>query len=612
MEKEKIDYEKIGFKAGLEIHQQLNTGKLFCSCPSILRNDKPLFEVSRKLNKVKGESGKFDIAAEYQSDLDNEFIYQAHDTTCLVELDEEPPHEINKDALYIALQIAELFHCKIIPISQIMRKTVIDGSNTSGFQRTVMYARDGYVETSKGKVKIDFILLEEDACRKVKTEGKKIYWNLDRLGIPLVEIVTAPDIKDARHAKETALIIGDLLRNCNVRRGIGTIRQDINISISGSNRVEIKGFQDPKIMEECVNNEILRQKGLLELSKKLPKFEIPEIKIFDLDVSLDWMKKEISSGAKFVGFKLKGFRGILGKEFFSNYRLGTELSFYVKTRGFGGIIHGDEDLEKKYKFSLEGLKELKEILDLKKGDSFVMVLGDEKEAKKMFREILFPRMLKLNEINPKEVRNCLPDGTTSFLRPMPGSARMYPETDLELLHISRDLINHVKKNLPELKEVIEKRLRKEGLTEDMINILFKEDKLEDYKEVVTSVGLPNIVGKAMFLLPKEISVKEGKNLEEVYNILTVDKFIFVLEKIKTNELGEGDLKEVLERIVSGENLKSAVKIEKIDNSEVEKFIFNIVQEKPGLRANAYMGLVMKEFKGAVNAVEVMKIIENFI
>ena len=607
-----IDYNKIGFKAGLEIHQQLNSGKLFCNCPSILRKDVPLFEVHRLLHRVPGEEGEFDVAATYQHLEKKEFVYQAHDTTCLVELDEEPPHELNKESLYIAMQIAELLHCKIIPITQVMRKTVIDGSNTSGFQRTVMYARDGYLETSKGKVGINFILLEEDSARRIKEVGNKVYWNLDRLGIPLVEVVTAPEIKDAEHAKETALLIGDILRSCNVRRGIGTIRQDINISIKGSNRVEIKGFQDPKIMETCVNNEILRQKGLLKLSKKIPKFKNGEIKSFDLNSGSEWMKKLVLKGSKFVGFKVFGYKGIFGKELFSGYRVGTDLSQYVKSRGFGGIIHGDEDLKAKYSFDSKDISKLKDIFELGEDDSFVMVLGDEEKAKKMFGEVLISRMKKLNDVNPKEVRNCLPDGTTGFLRPMPGSARMYPETDLELLHISRDLINKVKKDIPKSKKEIEEELNKAGLSSDMIKIILKEGKFEKFKEVVSSVGMPMVVGKAMLLLPREIAVREGKYLEEIEELLNVEKIVYVLEKLKEGYFEESDLREVLERIVKGEDLEKAVVVEKADNSKVEEFILKLIKEKPGLRPNAYMGLVMKEFSGQVDAKSVMKVIGKLV
>ena len=320
MVKGEIDYVKLKFKSGLEIHQQLDSSKLFCRCPSLLRKDEPDFVVKRKLHAVAGESGEVDVAAQHQSLLDKDFEYQGYNTTCLVELDEEPAHEINKEALKIALHISLLLNCKIIPITQIMRKTVIDGSNTSGFQRTVLIAKDGWLDAEYGPVGIESVLLEEDAARIVeRLDGKEIY-KLDRLGIPLVEIVTAPDIKTPEQAKQIALQIGDILRSCKVKRGIGTIRQDVNVSIRNGNRVEIKGMQNMKIFVKAIENEVLRQ-------------------------------EELSDSKKPTGI---------------------------------------------------------------------------------------------------EVRNVLPDATTKFMRPLPGSARMYPETDLPLLKISRDFINGVKKTLPRL------------------------------------------------------------------------------------------------------------------------------------------------------------------
>ena len=201
-------------KIGLEIHQQLDTNKLFCNCPSILRNEEPEFEISRRLHAVPGESGEVDVAVEYEVGKNLEFIYQGYDTTCLVELDESPPELINQEALKSSLHIALLLNCEILSFTQIMRKTVVDGSNTSGFQRTVLIASNGWVDTEHGRVRIDNISLEEDAARIIGKENNKKFFRLDRLGIPLVEIGTAPDIKNAEQCKEVALYIGDILRSC--------------------------------------------------------------------------------------------------------------------------------------------------------------------------------------------------------------------------------------------------------------------------------------------------------------------------------------------------------------------------------------------------------------
>ena len=467
-------------KCGLEIHQQIDTHKLFCECPSILRNDEPEFEIMRKLHAVKGESGEVDIAAKHESLQDREFIYQGYNTTCLVELDEEPPHLINQEALRTALHISFLLNCEIFPIAQVMRKTVVDGSNTSGFQRTMIIARNGWIETKTGKVRIKGIFLEEDAARIVEKKENKAVYRLDRLGIPLVEIATEPDIKSAEQCKEVALFIGDVLRSCKVKRGIGTIRQDVNISIPGHPRVEIKGFQDIKMFVPVFENEIKRQQENLKLKK-----------------------------------------------------------------------------------------------DLK-----------------------------------SEVRNALVDGTTEFLRPMPGAARMYPETDLPLLRISREIINEAKNTLPKLRGDVRSELKQRGLTEEMIRLLTSENKIEEFELLLKIINEPNLIVKTMILIPKEIASHE--KIENIDEILTLDIIESILRSVVSEKIKKEDIKHVMEEIVHGKKFDEAIKIEKIDLSEIEGEIAKIVKEKPRLSIGGYMGLIMEKFKGKVNGKDATEILKKLI
>jgi Glu-tRNA(Gln) amidotransferase subunit E-like FAD-binding protein len=266
-----MNYEELGFKCGIEIHQRLNTHKLFCSCPSILRDDKPDFVIKRKLRAVAGESGEIDPAARFEMEKKLEFHYEGYNnTTCLVELDEEPIHEINQEALDIAFQVALLLNCKILDEIFVMRKTVIDGSNISGFQRTMLIARNGSIDTSKGKIRITSMCLEEEAAKNIHQKEDSRLWRLDRLGIPLIEIQTEPDIKDPDHARETAEKLGMILRSTNkVLRGIGSIRQDVNVSINHGARVEIKGFQDLRSMQKIIEQEVKRQYELIKSGKKV-------------------------------------------------------------------------------------------------------------------------------------------------------------------------------------------------------------------------------------------------------------------------------------------------------------------------------------------------------
>lgn len=269
-----MDYEKLGFRCGLEIHQQLETHKLFCNCPSLINDEsKPDIILKRKIRAVAGETGEVDKAAAFEKQRDRAFIYEACKTSsCLVELDEEPPHDVNQEALNIAMEIALLLNAKPVDQIQFMRKTVINGSNVSGFQRTALIAENGYIHTSNGKVNVPTICLEEEAAKKISEKGNEATYRLDRLGVALVEIATDASIKNPEHAKECASIIGMILRSTGkVKRGIGTIRQDVNVSIAGKSRVEIKGFQELRSIPIVIESEVKRQINLKDSKPEVRK-----------------------------------------------------------------------------------------------------------------------------------------------------------------------------------------------------------------------------------------------------------------------------------------------------------------------------------------------------
>ncbi len=472
------DYKKLGLKAGIEIHQQLDTKKLFCECPSMLSAEEPDIIVNRRLHAVTGETGKTDIAAEYEHKREREFVYQGYsNSNCEVEFDESPPKEINKEALKIALQISLLLNAKPLEVTQVMRKTVIDGSNTAGFQRTLLIAKEGWIETKQGRIGIQGICLEEDAARIISQNEREVTYRLDRLGIPLVEIATAPDIKNPEQAKEVALHIGEILRACKVKRGIGTIRQDVNMSIAGGSRVEIKGVQEPALIQKTIMTEIMRQQG-----------------------------ERLANG---------------------------------------------------------------------------------------------------------EVRKANADGSTSYLRPLPGAARMYPETDLPLVRIGRDLINEIKKSLPRLKSEIKLELEEKGLNPELTKLILQENKLEEFKELLKIYDNPNLVVKLLILYPKEISSHEKIPEKEISKRITLDIIEEILRKVEEKEIPEENTKRLLEEIAKGKGIEEALGIESLEEEDIEQEIQNLLREKPNLSINAYMGLAMQKFKGQ-SGKKIMEILKKYV
>src|SRR3989344_228187 len=393
-----------GLKCGIEIHQQLEGKKLFCHCPTLLREDKADFTIERKLRASAGEGGKIDVAAQAEQAQGKSFVYEGYyDSTCLVELDEEPPHELNQDALHTALQFSLLAQSTISPIIQVMRKTVVDGSNTSGFQRTALVARHGQIDTSEGTVRLMNISLEEDSAKIITEKQVTKTYRLDRLGIPLIEIGTEADIVSAQQCQEAAKKIGLLLRSLpGVKRGLGTIRQDDNVSIKGGTRIEIKGAQDLHQLPLLVELEAKRQTELLRLKEQLiarvGSFNIVDVTEIMKTADSKIIKSTLEKKGKVLGLKLAGFAGILGKELVPGYRVGSELAGRAKIlAGVGGIIHSDEydrDEPKKYGLNVGIICQLEDALQVSTRDAYILVADVESRAKKAL-EVVYTRVLEL-------------------------------------------------------------------------------------------------------------------------------------------------------------------------------------------------------------------------
>ena len=269
---EEFSIKNIGVKVGLEIHQQLATNKkLFCSCNPI-ETDEYSIKFQRKLRASKSELGEYDPAVLFESTKSKTIMYYANDeSSCLVEQDEEPPHELDEDAKKISLIISSALKSNIFSEIYPMRKTVIDGSNTTGFQRTMLISQGGFFDTGGIKIGVQSICLEEDAAKNLGDEGSVRKFGLERLGVPLVEIATEPFEVELTEIKKIALSLGRILRSTKkVKRGLGSIRQDVNISIKdgGGVVIEVKGVQQLDQLEKVVEYEAKRQHGLLKISKK--------------------------------------------------------------------------------------------------------------------------------------------------------------------------------------------------------------------------------------------------------------------------------------------------------------------------------------------------------
>ncbi len=606
-----LDYSQLGLRAGLEVHQQLDTKtKLFCSCPTAIRDDKADVVVKRRLRASAGETGELDVAAAYEQLRGKYFIYHAYnDTTCAVELDEEPIHGLNREALEICLQAALMLKAKPVDRAMVMRKTVVDGSNTSGFQRTALVARNGSIELLSGRVGIGTVCVEEESAKIVERSADYDVYNLSRLGIPLVEIATEADIKSPEQLREVAEYLGMVLRSTGkVKRGLGTIRQDINVSIRDGARVEIKGAQELKMLSKFVEYEALRQTNLVGISKDLAKrkaeVEGAIVNVTDAFKASDskLVKSAISNGGVIFGTKLSHFKGLVGKEVQPERRLGTEFSDYAKAFGrVEGILHSDE--LPKYGITEKEAEAVSRKLGCGVSDAFVLVAAAEEKAGAALKAVVARAKQAIKGV-PKEVRKANPNGTTSFLRPMPGSARMYPETDAKPVEVITEGVK-----LPQL--ITEKAGSYEalGISADLAHTLIREGAEQFFEQMIEEFSNVN----KSFIAEVIVSYAKEMERRELDHTRISDEHIkSVFSALNDSSIAKESVMEALADVAAGKSL-DIEKYRIMSDSELEKELKKIVSENKGLRLNALIGKAMDKLRGKASGqkiVETLKRINN--
>jgi len=626
MEKMELDYKKIGLRVGFEIHQELDTHKLFCNCPSKLRDDVPTMSVKRRLRPTQSEMGETDRAALAESVKGKGFSYQLYpESVCLVELDEEPPHPVNGEALDATLETAMLLSASPVDEVHVMRKTVIDGSNTSGFQRTMLVATGGSLDVDGKKFKIQTVCLEEDAARKTGESPHLVNYRLDRLGIPLIEIATGPDFHDPISPAKAALYVGRLLRATNkVKRGIGTIRQDVNISIAKGARQEIKGVQELGLISTVIEREVRRQLALLEIKDELRRRGASKIEEKIVDVTGIFSKsgskvvsRAVTSGGKVLALKLGKFAGLLGVELQPGRRFGTELSDRAKIYGkVGGLFHTDE--MPAFGISQEDVHLLKSKLGASEEDAAVFIADSVGKAEAALRAVVVRADEALEGI-PEEVRRALVDGNTEYMRPLPGASRMYPETDIPPILITAARLRSIKSSLPDTPEKRSTKLvGKYGLSQDLAERMSLSENLKAFEEIVERTGAdPTLV--ATSLESTLVSLRrEGVKVDAIGRVTLEEIFVHVVN----GDIAKEAIPEVLRFSAQGLNIDEIIDklgLSRIEEDELEKLVANVISENRKLveerghdAVAPLMGILMSKVRGKADGKRVHEILEREI
>ena len=624
-----IDFEKIGLKVGLEIHQQLNTNKkLFCKCRPI-ESDEYTEKFSRRLRTAKSELGELDPAALFEKTKSKKISYYANSqSSCLVEKDEEPPHDLDYDAKKISLLISCMLESKIFSEIHVMRKTVIDGSNTAGFQRTMLVSQGGNLNVNGKKIGVQAICLEEDAAKLLKDEQDQRNYSLDRLGIPLVEIALEPVSTKPSEVKEIALTLGRLLRATRmVKRGIGSIRQDVNISVMNSGVVEVKGVQQLDQLEKIIGYEAKRQHGLILIAEKLKKLSITISKedVFDItevfkDSESKIIQNALKSKAKIKAIRVRNFSGMFGFEPYPGIRLGKEIGQLVRFFGVGGVFHSDE--LPNYGINDSDVDNVKKYLKLVDGDGFLIIAGEDSKLDYAIDSII-NRIKDATQGVPAETRGATQDGETIFLRPRPGASRMYPETDIPSISVLPEEIKLAKENIPKSwNDSIAEIQQKYSLNSQLSEQIFDSEYLELFEKICENKkNSPNFVAS---ILCSSITNLQRKGFDAI--LLKPEHIIESFELLASDKIPKESLEIIFESIMSGKSENVSIAMQSTDvssmgedelNDILDKIIQNnmdLVKERGENALVTLMGIAMKEVRGKasgkmVNALLRKKILE---
>jgi len=638
---------------GLEIHQQLaSEHKLFCQCPIVKSEELPL-SFERRLRPAQSETGKLDPAAvfEFTRGKSNVYLWNP-ESSCLVEADEEPPHGMNEEALDIVLLISAILHSSVVDEVHVMRKIVIDGSNTTGFQRTAVVALGGFLEVEvltktmaielreggkKGerrgddgslKVGVQSVTIEEDAARIVGEDDSARRFALDRLGVPLVEVALEPIKGTPEDVGRVALALGRALRSTGkVARGLGTIRQDLNVSVGGGSVVEVKGVQKLNLVPKVVAYEVARQSGLLELASKLRAMGVQKIRCarFNAGPSLQTTNSRVIQGALKAGgivicVSAEGLRGLMGWEPAPGIRLGKEVAEVARANGLGGIIHSDE-------FAKQGVTPAEEAAlrrGLAVGDDAALVLlaGPVAKVEKAVPQVV-TRLEQAAKGVPAETRSPTEDGESRYMRPRPGAQRMYPETDVKDIVIREGRLEHVKEGVPEgWDDAVARCAKSYFLSRDMAAKLLDSDYFGAFEPLVRQLGNldPSLVASMLVDLPVRL-MREG--VPE--SALSQETIAELLHAIDSGEIAKEAAPDVLRSVGKGDSktVEEAIKtlrLGALDESELYEIVESVVRENKGLIVtrgdvqafSPLMGEVMAKVRGRADGKLVSKLLRERI
>jgi glutamyl-tRNA(Gln) amidotransferase subunit E len=606
------DYAEVGFMSGLEIHQQVLTAKkLFCRCPAGQYSDNYNAEILRHMRPTLSELGEYDGTALMEFKTKKEIIYRIHrDTVCTYEMDDTPPFEINDEALDIALGAGMLYNCTMVDEVHIARKQYLDGSIPTGFQRTAIVGVDGKIPYKDREIKIIQLSIEEDACREVSDIGHFRTYLTDRLGMPLIETVTAPDMRTPDEVADVAQICRRLVRSTGkVRVGIGAAREDVNVSVTGGTRVEIKGVSHIVNIPLLTYNEAMRQWNLLRLRTELHRRGIVKESFKSKTENVTKLLRKtrylpiqnvVEQGMIVNCVLLKGFKGLLRWQTQTDTYFSKEISDRVRVVAclttLPNIVHSDSTAET---ISTAEWQNIKKFIGGTEEDTLVLVWGDEQDANSGAQEIAIRAKEAAIDI-PSETRQALRDGTNGFERILPGPNRMYPDTDLPPKRILDERLEKIKITLPKRIWENEEWYRELKIPNDIIEPLAISAYSKMFEMLVKEWKIdPTFASVAIIQFPKRLKkiVKNGRGIDPQ----TLKK---IFEEYKNDNVArDGIFLAMKETAMNGELIFSPKCTEK-ELTEVikisEQSLSNMKLYNKDKNREVLMGLIMPKLRGKID------------
>lgn len=620
------EWREAGVRVGIEVHQQLLTKrKLFCACPPEKSEELP-FSFTRRLRPAQSELGRTDPAAlfEFSKGKANRYLWSP-ETSCLVDADEEPPHPINPDALEASLLIASTLRAHLVDEVHVMRKIVIDGSNTTGFQRTAVVGLAGSMGVEGTTVGVQSVTVEEDAARILGEDQEERRFALDRLGVPLVEIALDPVPGDPELVGKVALQLGRILRSTGrVARGLGTIRQDLNVSTAGGKVVEVKGVQKLNLVPKVVAYEAKRQLGLIRVSEKVRERGIPRVACETRDITSlvresgsKILRDKVAGGGIVLCIIVKGLGGLLGWEPFPGVRLGRELAEVARANSLGGIVHSDEF--QRQGISAQESASLMGEMNAGRGDALILLAGEPETTKKAASQVQ-ERLSLVHTGVVAETRAATEDGETRYMRPRPGSERMYPETDIPDIEITKEQRLAVSRRLPEDWGLVVQRLAtKYGLSQDLALQIYDSDFLESFEGLTREIHLdPSVIAATLVELPVRLS-REGVPEDA----LTLPILAEALKAVNAGTVAKEAIPDVLRtagmKHMTVSQAIDALGLRAADDDEIATVVESalarhrsLVAEKGDGAFSPLMGEVMNVLRGRADGAKVGRILKERI